>query len=155
MYAKFKNELVNIFSITKESNGSIGIPGCIKETSGFKIYLEKDCKTLMFDYSKYTEISKPYDGERTYFIDPALKPKEPTPEEIVEKERLAKIDELEQEINHLKNQLTASDYKIIKCYEYSLIGLTCADYDEYQLHEERQTMRNQIGELEEELESIK
>lgn len=48
----------------------------------------------------------------------------------------------------LKNELTSTDYKIIKCYEYSLVGLEMP-YDIITLHEERENLRNQIREIEE------
>jgi hypothetical protein len=51
------------------------------------------------------------------------------------------------EISFLKTQLTATDYKIIKCYEYSLVDLP-APYDITALHAERQALRDQINILE-------
>jgi hypothetical protein len=50
-------------------------------------------------------------------------------------------------INDLKEQLSESDYKIIKCYESSLIGETLP-YDIEALHNERQTIRDEINRLE-------
>ena len=64
------------------------------------------------------------------------KPHEPTPEE----EKLARIYEL-------KQQLNATDYKIIKCSECSLAGLDLP-YDVAALHAERQAIRDEINELE-------
>ena len=51
------------------------------------------------------------------------------------------------QISMLKAQLEASDYKVIKCYEYSLAGLP-APYDTQELHAERQAIRDQINALE-------
>lgn len=57
---------------------------------------------------------------------------------------------MEQQIRNLECDLTASDYKIIKCYEYSLIGEELP-YDVEQLHIERQAIRDEINRLMEEL----
>lgn len=57
---------------------------------------------------------------------------------------------MEQQIRNLECDLTASDYKIIKCYEYSLIGEELP-YDIEQLHIERQAIRDEINRLMEEL----
>lgn len=57
-------------------------------------------------------------------------------------------------IYYLKHQLESSDYKIIKCYEYSLIGKECTEYDIGALHIERDALRNEINELEMEYNSI-
>lgn len=50
-------------------------------------------------------------------------------------------------IRRLKNQLSDTDYKIIKCSEYQLVGKE-APYDVEKLHAERQSLRDQINELE-------
>ncbi len=52
-----------------------------------------------------------------------------------------------QQIEVLKAQLAASDYKVMKCYEASLVGKELP-YDMVVLHEERQGVRDRIGELE-------
>lgn len=59
---------------------------------------------------------------------------------------LTQIDNHE-EINKLKNLLSSSDYKIIKCYEYRLVG-NVDPYDIIMIHKERQAIRDQINELE-------
>lgn len=60
----------------------------------------------------------------------------PTPEEIKQE----RIDEL-------KQQLTDTDYKIIKCSEYQLAGLDLP-YDIVALHAQRQSIRDEINQLE-------
>lgn len=50
-------------------------------------------------------------------------------------------------IRALEAQLTETDYQVIKCYEYSLVGLELP-YDIQALHEEREAIREQIRELE-------
>ena len=54
-----------------------------------------------------------------------------------------------EKLTDLKTQLTSTDYQVIKCYEYSLAGLALP-YDITALHEEREALRVQIRELEEE-----
>ena len=51
------------------------------------------------------------------------------------------------EINALKKQLDYTDYKIIKCSEYSLAGKELP-YDIEYLHTQRQAIRDRITELE-------
>ena len=54
------------------------------------------------------------------------------------------------EIEEAKQQLTDTDYKIIKCTEYQMEGLDLP-YDIHELHETRQALRDKINELEEQL----
>lgn len=57
------------------------------------------------------------------------------------------VQKLRRDIEANKEALTASDYKIIKCYEASLLG-DPLPYDIESLHVERQGFRNKINELE-------
>lgn len=57
---------------------------------------------------------------------------------------IKKIDLGISEVDNLKKQLTDTDYKIIKCYEYQLAGKELP-YDIIELHEERQAIRDQIN----------
>ena len=58
-----------------------------------------------------------------------------------------KVEQQKQlEIAQLQKQLDDTDYKIIKCQEYSLAGLELP-YDIEQLHNERQALRDKINEL--------
>ena len=50
------------------------------------------------------------------------------------------------EIERLKQELTETDYKIIKCSEYSLAGVPLP-YDVAELHAARQAIRDRINEL--------
>lgn len=52
------------------------------------------------------------------------------------------------EIAQLQKQLDDTDYKIIKCQEYSLAGLELP-YNIEELHNERQALRDKINELQE------
>lgn len=57
-------------------------------------------------------------------------------------------EEIDQErIIELKNELNATDYKIIKCSECSLAGEELP-YDIAALHAQRQALRDEINELE-------
>ncbi len=47
----------------------------------------------------------------------------------------------------LERELASTDYKIIKCYEYSLVGLELP-YDIQALHVERENLREEIRSLE-------
>lgn len=51
------------------------------------------------------------------------------------------------EIQELKAQLTADDYKVIKCYEASLTK-AALPYDIHELHSNREDIRFRINELE-------
>lgn len=55
-----------------------------------------------------------------------------------------------EKIEELKIRLTDTDYKIIKCSEYQLAGKELP-YDIVELHVERQALRDEINELEENL----
>ena len=56
-------------------------------------------------------------------------------------------EDVSAQIAELKEQLAATDYKIIKCSEYQLAGMELP-YDIQALHEERQALRDAINELE-------
>lgn len=49
-------------------------------------------------------------------------------------------------VEELKNKLNESDYKVIKCYEYTLVGKE-PPYDVEELHAERQAIRDTINKL--------
>lgn len=52
-----------------------------------------------------------------------------------------------EEIERLEKKLASSDYKIIKCYEASLVGAKMP-YDTEELHQARQKIRDEINRLE-------
>ena len=67
--------------------------------------------------------------------------------QLVSEFEARKVEQQKQlEIAQLQKQLDATDYKIIKCQEYSLAGLELP-YDIEQLHNERQALRDKINEL--------
>ena len=58
---------------------------------------------------------------------------------------------IETQIDKLKQQLSATDYKVIKYYEFVIADDNCeayADYEMKKLHEERQAIRAEINRLE-------
>lgn len=57
---------------------------------------------------------------------------------------------IQKEIDNLKNELKDGDYKVIKCYEASLVE-TSMPYNIQELHSQRQLLRQKINELEEKL----
>ncbi len=57
---------------------------------------------------------------------------------------------IRQEIARLKQELTDSDYKVIKCYEAQLLGKE-QPYDIKTVSADRQTIRDKINELETQL----
>lgn len=69
-------------------------------------------------------------------------------EEISEKE--ITDNEIMEDIDILKDALAASDYKVIKCIEAYLCGEEMP-YDVQELHEERNSFRERINMLEEQL----
>ena len=74
--------------------------------------------------------------------------------ELLEKQSAMKATSTQRlEIQALKEHLTATDYKVIKCSEYSLANLD-APYDITALHTERQALRDKINSLEIEIAAV-
>ena len=132
--------------------------------SGFTCYLDPQMERMAGDYTNYRTRYRDSDENGMYlstgevYVAPPTPPEpesepEPTPEEIAEQERQEQIAEIQIQIVGLKAQIDATDYRIIKAYEYSQVGLE-TDYDLQALHLERQELRDQINELEQELEEI-
>lgn len=67
-------------------------------------------------------------------------PPQPTAEEVAEQQRLARIDELH-------TLLEKTDYKIIKNYEFQMLGLPLP-YDPQEVHDEKQAWRDELNRLE-------
>lgn len=132
--------------------------------SGFTCYLDPQMEHMAGDYTNYRTRYLDSDENGMYlstgevYVAPPAPPEpepvpEPTPEEIAEQERQEQIAEIQIRIAGLKAQIDATDYRIIKAYEYSQVGLE-TDYDLQALHLERQDLRDQINALERELEEI-
>ena len=76
---------------------------------------------------------------------------EPDPQPVIEpyvpSEEDLERQVTQQEIENLKRELEATDYKVIKCSEYQLATLE-APYDIADLHTARQLLRDRINALE-------
>lgn len=161
-YIKFKNkETVSKVIVSEESPHVIRITGdnIIVNTDGFRLYLDADCKYPLDngEYAAYTTLYRKGDGwyELSYdgsvYIEPVepVQP-EPTEEELAEQARQQQISQVIAQIDDLKARIAASDYKIIKTYEYTLLGEQ-TEYDIEAVHAERQALRDQINTLETQL----
>lgn len=101
------------------------------EETEAKVVTEEILTPVMLEWSEYSEeIAKKeaHNGEYTIVDDG------------IEKTTAEKIAEL-------KKQLSATDYKVIKCSECQLLGLEMP-YDVTALHAERQAIRDEINQLE-------
>ena len=161
-YIKFKNkENVSKVIVSEESPHVIRITGdnIIVNTDGFRLYLDADCKYPLDngEYAAYTTLYRKGDGwyelsdDGSVYIEPVepVQP-EPTEEELAEYARQQQISQVIAQIDDLKARIAASDYKIIKTYEYTLLGEQ-TEYDIEAVHAERQALRDQINTLETQL----
>lgn len=67
-------------------------------------------------------------------------PPAPSAEEVAEQERKARVKDL-------YTLLEKTDYKVIKNYEYQLLGLPLP-YDPQEVHDEKQAWRDELNRLE-------
>lgn len=120
-------------SFTHRKPGSILVDSLPDETDPEKLRCYKwNGEKLVFDASKWAQIQ----AERI--------------KEELERKAREVISEIRSRINAFKAELESSDYKIIKCFEYSLLNLELP-YNLDALHTERQAIRDKINELEFEL----
>lgn len=158
-YIKFKNKkTVTKVIVSEESPHVIRITGddITVNTDGFRLYLDADCKYPLDngEYETYTTLFREGDGwyelsnDGSVYTEPVA-PVQPelTEEELAEQERQQQISQLTAQINDRKDRIAASDYKVIKTYEYTLIGEQ-TEYDIEEVHAERQALRDQINTLE-------
>ena len=154
MILKYKNEETTYYvEFKKISKNIVEIKGDfpIKDV-GFT--LSREDKNDNWDYLLYTTVYKKNEGgaqfsnDESVYVEPVIP--EPTAEELAEIEERKRIETIQNEIDDLKLQLEASDYKVIKCYEYGMVGLE-SPYDVQELHEQRQAIRDIINEKEAEL----
>ena len=161
-YIKFKNkENTQLVVVSEESPHVIRITGddITVNTDGFRLYLDADCKYPLDngEYEAYTTLFREGDGwyelsnDGSIYIEPVA-PVQPelTEEEKAELARQQQISQVTAQIDDLKNRIAASDYKIIKTYEYTLLGEQ-TEYDIEAVHAERQALRDQINTLETQL----
>lgn len=161
-YIKFKKKkTVTKAIVSEESPHVIRITGdnITINTDGFRLYLDADCKYPLDngEYAAYTTLFRKGDGwyelsdDGSVYIEPVapVQP-EPTEEELAELARQRQISQVNAQIADLKNRIAASDYKVIKTYEYTLMGEQ-TEYDMETVHAERQALRDQINILETQL----
>ena len=162
-YIKFKNKkTVQLVVVSEESPHVIRITGdnITVNTDGFRLYLDADCKYPLDngEYAAYTTLYRKGDGwyelsdDGSVYTEPEVAPAQPelTEDEKVELARQQKISQVITQIDDLKARIAASDYKIIKTYEYTLLGEQ-TEYDIEAVHAERQALRDQINTLETQL----
>lgn len=161
-YIKFKNkDTTQLVVVSQESPHVIRITGdnLTVNTDGFRLYLDEGCKYPLDngEYEAYTTLFRDGDGwyelsdDGSVYVDPVA-PVQPklTEEELAEMARQQQISQMTAQINDLKDRIAASDYKIIKTYEYALLGEQ-TEYDIEEVHAERQALRDQINSLETQL----
>lgn len=161
-YIKFKNKrTTHLVTVSIESLHVVRITADNIEvnTNGFHLYLDQDCNHPLDqgEYEAYTTLYRKGDGwyelsdDGSVYVEPVapVQP-EPTEEELAEQARQQQISQLNAQIDGLKAQIAASDYKVIKTYEYTLLGEQTG-YDMEAVHAERQALRDQINTLETQL----
>lgn len=99
---------------------------------GFRIYVEEQPQTIQLSEFQSQELRY---RDESFQIVGYYEIIDNSPERVVD------------EINRLKSELTATDYQVIKSYEYALSGQPLP-YNLNDLHSERQHLRNRINELE-------
>lgn len=162
-YIKFKNkETTQLVVVSEESPHVIRITGdnLTVNTDGFRLYLDEGCKYPLDngEYEAYTTLFREGDGwyelsnDGSVYTETEVAPVQPelTEEEKAELARQQQISQVTAQIDDLKNRIAASDYKIIKTYEYTLLGEQ-TEYDIEAVHAERQALRDQINVLETQL----
>lgn len=164
-YIKFKNKkTVKKVIVSEESSHVIRITGdnLTVNTDGFRLYLDADCKYPLDngEYAAYTTLYREGDGwyelsdDGSVYTEPVA-PVQPelTEEKKAELARQQQISQVIAQIDDLKARIAASDYKIIKTYEYTLLGEQ-TEYDIEAVHAERQALRDQINTLETQLSDL-
>lgn len=162
-YIKFKNkETTQLVVVSEESPHVIRITGdnLTVNTDGFRLYLDEGCKYPLDngEYEAYTTLFREGDGwyelsnDGSVYTETEVAPVQPelTEEEKAELARQQQISQVTAQIDDLKARIAASDYKIIKTYEYTLLGEQ-TEYDIEAVHAERQALRDQINVLETQL----
>jgi len=149
---KIQEELLDIVSIKRAPNLLIiEFPKVIdlsqKDLKLIELFTAGDVKCA--DFEGYETIYKIDGNIATLSNDGSIyaEPEPPIEPEPIEPHVPTESELAQQKIGQLKAQLEETDYMIIKCSEYQLIGLDMP-YDIATLHAERQVLRDQINELE-------
>ena len=160
-YIKYKQtKAVQMAKVSRMTDHVIRITGDVPvNIKGFRLYLDLDCKYPLDngEYLAYTTLYREGEGwyelsdDGSIYTEPVAPVQlEPTEEELAEMARQEQISQVTGQIDGLKAQIAASDYKIIKTYEYDLLGEQ-TEYDMQAVHAERQALRDQINSLETQL----
>ncbi len=149
-YIKFKDsEFIKASALPMHPNVVRIITGAEPVLTGFRLYLDKNCKYPLDnrEYESYTTLYRQgvgwYELSNDGSVYEEVAPVQP--EELTEEQK--QIADIRSRISNLKAQITETDYQVIKTYEYSLVGKE-SEYDIESLHEERQMLRDRINELE-------
>lgn len=127
--------------------------------AGFRLYLDEEGNYPLDngEYEAYNTLYRQGDGwyelsnDGSMYTEVApVQLEELTEEQKAELERQQQAADLRSRIAALKAQISATDYQVIKTYEYSLVGEE-SNYDVKMLHRERQSLRDEINALEEKL----
>lgn len=150
------NEKVNVkLQKFETQNGGIGISlkGVDGNTSGFDMYMND---TFIEDCGNYTTVYEERNGFISYsndgsvYVETVVEVVEPTAEEIAAQQKEALKSSLNAQLSELEKQLFNMDYKFIRDgAEYALAGKTkkMAQADIIQLSNERDSIRDQIDEV--------
>lgn len=114
-------ENLDILNIFRNVDGKIVIPSHVEVIEIKEIRSDPD---------------KPYHYKHYYYVNGK-----------VECRYVMSTDLVEKEIDRLKNELSDSDYMVIKSYEATMAGLP-VEYNMTEIHFSRQTIRDKINELE-------
>ena len=156
-YIKFKNKKgTQLVVVSEESPHVIRITGdnLVVNTNGFRLYLDAECKYPLDngEYEAYTTLYRKGDGWYELSDDGSVytEPVAPVQPELARQQQISQVIA---QIDDLKARIAASDYKIIKTYEYTLLGEQ-TEYDIEAVHAERQALRDQINTLETQLSDL-
>lgn len=160
-YIKFKNskEIVQAMVLPVLSNVVRITTDDAPVLTGFHLYLDENGIYPLDngEYESYTTLYRKGEGWYELSNDGSIyqevapvQPEELTEEQKAELEKQQQISSIRSQISNLKAQISDTDYQVIKTYEYSLVGIE-TDYDINALHQQRQSLRDQINELETQL----
>lgn len=157
-YIKFKNskKIVQAMVLPVLSNVVRITTDDVPVLTGFHLYLDENGIYPLDngEYESYTTLYRQGEGWYELSNDGSIyqevapvQPEELTEEQKEELEKQQQISGIRSQISNLKAQISDTDYQVIKTYEYSLVGIE-TDYDINTLHQQRQSLRDQINALE-------
>ena len=170
-YLKFENSKALVKCDVVPLNGNVialKFDGpVVVNTSGFSLFLDESGEYDIGGdfYKNFTtiyrndDVTAEYNGyqlsnDDSVYIEEIVNEEtehEYTDEEIAAREKNQKIETINTEIGRLKTELQTTDYIFVKSYEQSIVGESTDEYDFVALHNERQKIRDEINELEQQL----